>query len=395
MRKVDRGSVSAPTSLTSSKGKGARELKRFRAYHATADEEGGNEDGVELVMEGQDEDITDGAVVPAVAGKKRKPGFGAYKDDKVRHALEALFHGKCAYCETRYDITAPVDVEHFRPKGSVDGITHGGYWWLAAVWWNLYPSCIDCNRRREQPTPPSLASLYALLADQRSTGFQTMSSGKGACFPIKGTRVTAEPAPSQLVKAHEDEDAVLLDPCMDDPRAHLRFLINRADPLGIVYPAPSGIGGPSPEVPLASDDIEAIIQAATIAGASVRGAVSIQIFGLNRLGLVQERTRLLRKLEILGLSVRDLSVSADKLSALRLTGPDQATVDEAISNLRSTVYRLLTEIREMASAKAPFSEMVRAWIKQYKADLAREAVILPASAGPSPGSGTNLPVTAQ
>lgn len=47
-----------------------------------------------------------------------------------------------------------MDVEHYRPKGGYldpDGtLCQPGYYWLAADWNNLFPSCIDCNREREQ-----------------------------------------------------------------------------------------------------------------------------------------------------------------------------------------------------------------------------------------------------
>ena len=32
-------------------------------------------------------------------------GFRAYRDPAVRDALNRLFHGKCAYCESRYAAT--------------------------------------------------------------------------------------------------------------------------------------------------------------------------------------------------------------------------------------------------------------------------------------------------
>ena len=84
------------------------------------------------------------------AGKKRS--FSVYSNPDVKAALADVFGGKCAYCESRYDRTQPVDVEHYRPKSEVKvgEVKVGGYWWLAAVWSNLLPSCIDCNRARSK-----------------------------------------------------------------------------------------------------------------------------------------------------------------------------------------------------------------------------------------------------
>jgi uncharacterized protein (TIGR02646 family) len=76
-----------------------------------------------------------------------------YKDGAVKAALDAMFHGKCAYCEFMYIGGMPVDIEHFRPKGAVivgGKMRKPGYYWLAAKWENLLPSCIDCNRKRDQ-----------------------------------------------------------------------------------------------------------------------------------------------------------------------------------------------------------------------------------------------------
>lgn len=70
-----------------------------------------------------------------------------YRHDSVRRALEALFHRKCAYCESPLTEVG-WDIEHFRPKKKVSDRTgHPGYYWLAYTWTNLYPSCGPCNKR--------------------------------------------------------------------------------------------------------------------------------------------------------------------------------------------------------------------------------------------------------
>src|SRR4051794_24811090 len=68
-----------------------------------------------------------------------------YKRAAIRNALNAAFAFKCAYCESGYGGTQPVDVEHYRPKGKVvtpTGATiKAAYYWLAATWDNLLPAC--------------------------------------------------------------------------------------------------------------------------------------------------------------------------------------------------------------------------------------------------------------
>lgn len=344
MRAVKRDTINGPASLLDGNSNGARELGRARTHFATAP-------------------------LPEKAFS-----FRAYKEDDVRHALEALFHGKCAYCETRYDVGAPVDIEHFRPKGEVADVPgHRGYWWLAADWENLLPSCIDCNRRRYQPTPETLTSQTGILERQRQRGFRSILTGKDSCFPISGVRMATAPPQGQLASAITMERALLLNPCTDVPSEHLQFHIDRANPLGLVFAIPEPGEAPA-ALPILSEKALDIEQEARAAGISPRGAVSIQIYGLNRLGLVQERTRILRRLELLGDIVVRVSAAADALEALALSKLEQQPIrDKAIANLRAVVERTIAEIGTMAAPDAPYSTMVSSWIQQFKRDMATPA----------------------
>lgn len=262
--------------------------------------------------------------------------FAAYKAAEVKTRLEDLFHGKCAYCETPYASTAPVDVEHYRPKGAVEGDdSHLGYWWLAMAWDNLLPSCIDCNRRRKQVTPIGNPSLVVLNEQARSvSGSRVVQSGKKDAFPIAGARAMTEGADLTA------ELPLLLNPAEDDPDEHLAYHLGIANPIALVLP---------------SNDPET-------GTASVRGSTSIQVYGLNRLGLVQERTRILRHLQFLEMLVVELSKVADDLEA---DGASPA-VEQAVLRLRFLQQQLLAEIRKLAAPNAPYSSMVRAWIAEFK-----------------------------
>jgi uncharacterized protein (TIGR02646 family) len=131
--------------------------------------------------------------------------FKAYKHPDVKAALELLFHNKCAYCETRYGTTHPVEIEHWRPKGEVrtpNGIKiRPGFYWLAAEWDNLLPSCIDCNRARTQELPDRSKKVL----------------GKANQFPVD------HPNPTHI-KDIECSAPLLLNPCLDDPSQHIEFL---------------------------------------------------------------------------------------------------------------------------------------------------------------------------
>jgi 5-methylcytosine-specific restriction endonuclease McrA len=122
--------------------------------------------------------------------------------------LEHVFHGKCAYCETKIGVATAGAADHFRPKArvttrtgdataivAVRGKPHPGYSWLAYQARNLLPACERCN-----------------------------TGGKLNHFPIEGTYVTR---PTRGRTQPEELDAVerplLLHPYVDRPQDHLCF----------------------------------------------------------------------------------------------------------------------------------------------------------------------------
>lgn len=190
------------------------------------------------------------AAFRTVAGRKKGFDFKAYKSKSIGPALQAAFHGKCAYCEGTYDDVHPVDIEHFRPKAGYvqnGSLKTPGYWWLAMAWSNLLPCCIDCNRARTQEfqnAPPHV-------------------SGKANQFPIKD-----EARRARKPGEEKREGRLLLDPCADRPEGHLVF-----DDDGHVDPATNGRGR-----------------------LSEKGIASIEVYGLERDAKVRARKRVLRYL---------------------------------------------------------------------------------------------------
>ena len=106
-------------------------------------------------------------------------------------ALVRLFWGKCAFCESKVDPELSGVVDHLRPKWATRGLgkdyAPDHYWWLAFAWENIYLACPDCNKHR------------------------------GPRFPVKGKRIDGPDADPR------DEQPLFLDPCADDPAAHLQF----------------------------------------------------------------------------------------------------------------------------------------------------------------------------
>ncbi|MGR9179733.1 hypothetical protein ACU8OR_29990 (plasmid) [Rhizobium leguminosarum] len=317
MRRVDRALVSVPTVLVGEKSRGGKELAKAKIFfEAQAKTEAA---------------AVAGAPAPATKARKKKEkkfDFSAYSDEAVKYALDKLFFGKCAYCESRYANQAPVDVEHYRPKGRIAGVAnHPGYWWLAMVWDNLLPSCIDCNRRRWQALPTFPESLEQLLAAPEMQGAKA-SLGKQDLFPIAGAARATADSPGI------DEQPDLINPCVDDPEEHLVFHVDRGDPLGLVLPT-------------FKDNVP-----------SRRGLTSIHVYGLNRLGLVQERTRILRKLDFLSRLIDEIGKISETLVASR----DQKNKTMG-ARLDLLINQILDEIRAMAEPDQPYSSLVKAWSK--------------------------------
>lgn len=301
--------------------------------------------------------------------------FSRYRERSVKAELERLFHGKCAYCESFYGSTQPVDVEHYRPKGEVEGIEdHPGYYWLAMDWQNLLPSCIDCNRRREQKAPNSeIGTVARLLTSGEFDRSRRMSLGKASAFPL-ATEAGRAKLPGEPLAA---EHRLLLDPTRDDPREHLTFFIDRENLIGLVFPKAmiqpiATAGGEAPVT---------LVSIANRAGVSPMGLASIQIYGLNRLGLVQARTKILRDLEfLLELSICLAEVAeeidqqiARKSVLLNECAASQREDIEADIGFMSMLRRrmdafkkdALSQLRQMAEPSKPYSELVRSWLAAY------------------------------
>ena len=149
--------------------------------------------------------------------------------------LHEAQHGKCCYCEGRFQAFSPADVEHYRPKGAVrqnegSARLRPGYYWLAYSWANLYSCCPTCNR-----------------------------SGKKDLFPLSN--------PDARARSHADdvgeEAPLIVDPGRNDPRVHIEFRQEYAF------------------------------------GLTAKGAKTIEIIGLNRDALIELRGEHLSLLQTL------------------------------------------------------------------------------------------------
>jgi uncharacterized protein (TIGR02646 family) len=218
----------------------------------------------------------------------------------TRPAIEKLFSNKCAYCETP-SAGHSHDVEHFRPKegaldlgGRVNDHLH--YAWLAYDWDNLLLACPACNRMRGQ------GGKY---------------TGKGARFPVVRARARLG---SSVAECRTLEQAVLLDPCHDDPTRHLSF-----DAEGLCTPK------------------------------SDRGSTTIDVLGLNREALLVARKRSIQIVALLTEQLRGLA---------RVSQETQESVNARADNL-------MRELKAALSPGAPHTAAARA---QFQRDLTDASV---------------------
>lgn len=120
---------------------------------------------------------------------------------KFKPALEALVGKKCWYCETKQS-RSDKEVDHFRPKSRVSGVTpkHDGYTWLAFDFQNYRYSCGYCNKRR------------------KDKGNENKVGGKGNYFPLLDETRRAR-TPGEEV----NEEPILIDPCLQEDVALISY----------------------------------------------------------------------------------------------------------------------------------------------------------------------------
>ncbi len=78
-------------------------------------------------------------ILSAKSKASRERAQQKYRHPKIREALVSMFHGKCAYCESRIVHIDYPHIEHFRPKSKPH------FRRLAVRWENLLLACGICN----------------------------------------------------------------------------------------------------------------------------------------------------------------------------------------------------------------------------------------------------------
>lgn len=104
-----------------------------------------------------------------------------YRHKEIKETLCAMFHGKCAYCESKITYVDYGHIEHYHPKRKFPE--------LAFEWSNMLLACGVCNG----------------------------SGRKGEHFP------------------EEDQNGPLVNPCDEDPSQHFSFYYEPACRIASVY----------------------------------------------------------------------------------------------------------------------------------------------------------------
>lgn len=265
--------------------------------------------------------------------------FERYSEHDVCQALDDLFHEKCAYCESTYRAVDSRDVEHFRPKGGVtEAPDHVGYWWLAATWSNLLPSCPPCNRRRRQTSYDPRLSLEEFDALRRQQA-ETLS-GKANAFPLRQSNwVTVEGGDLTV------EDPLLINPCERDPGNHLEYVFDWKRPQYIWE----------------ADEITAFVRPRQRAGQDDPYAkASIAIYGLCRAGLFREHLARIKVLQLLCVPIAHLVLDLAQ-------DPPPANETELVTRLEQYKANLMAFTRPDSA----YAALASAFVGQFNAELDR------------------------
>jgi hypothetical protein len=259
-----------------------------------------------------------------VVGDAGFSAFTRYREYDVQQALRVLFKGKCAYCEKLIE-KGIAEVEHYRPKGAVDGCDHPGYWWLALKWSNLLSTCPGCNKAMKHHVVTADMTVAEVEAMQAAEPRGLM--GKATQFPVGAPRLHASN------DDHFAEQPLLIDPTRTDP---------------------------APELTWRNDADYSVVEPADFAGVqSILGFETIRCVALNRLDLVQSRTTFLKRLKV------------NRTKILEDLEKDVATATDPglVSLHMKLALRRVDDMKESCAPDQPFSAMARAFISSFAAEL--------------------------
>ncbi|WP_139291378.1 hypothetical protein [Paracoccus sp. SM22M-07] len=272
------------------------------------------------------------ASIHYATGTTETYSFAVYRRPEVKTALEKMSNTKCAYCETMYGAGYDGAVEHYRPKARLSTDPHPGYWWLAASWSNLLPTCQHCNESRRQVVVHADMTMREAARLHRERRNLT-TVGKALQFPVLGSRKFPK------ARSLASEDALLIDPTRRDPTNHIMF--------------PSELG------------VSLAVPAARPRGPDVYGQATINIAALNRYELVRDRSLHLMTLRKI---VLRLSRAIDRQEAA-----DASTNKALLDAAREDQDDAIAELSDWAKPDKQYSAVAKSLLQRVEHWLAAEA----------------------
>lgn len=196
------------------------------------------------------------------SGVRIKDSFTVYANKQVRKQLKKMFHGKCAYCESKITSIYSGDIEHFRPKGGYgenNPLTKPGYYWLAADWNNLLFACPFCNQTNTHEVMENKTIIEVIQG--KLNQFPLLTETHRLNFS-HGNLFFTDPHNYKIAFDLEETERLLLKPCTDiEIEKHFEY-----DENGIIRPS------------IGLNNFE-----------ETRAKTSIRVYALQRIGLVQSR----------------------------------------------------------------------------------------------------------
>ncbi|MEZ4827733.1 MAG: hypothetical protein R3C61_15835 [Bacteroidia bacterium] len=220
---------------------------------------------------------------------------GVYGHPSVKNQLIADQYGKCCFCESKFTATSYGDVEHFRPKAGFKQ---------------------QSGDRLKRPGYFWLAYDWNNLLFSCQICNQTY---KGNFFPLITEQNRAKDHNHSLEPA---EERLLVDPIEDDPEKHVSF---------------------RQEIPYGLDE---------------KGNTSIDIYGLSRENLNEERREYLKKFELAlilaSFSFAELSqTKKDQIRSLFPSKPSDSELVEILNENKAFVKNAFSDA-------ASYAGMIRA-----------------------------------
>jgi len=202
-----------------------------------------------------------------IGGDRTAQSYTAYKDITVREDLKQIFHGKCAYCESKITSIYNGDIEHFRPKGGYcnnrkQPLNKPGYFWLASEWENLLFACPFCNQTNTHKI---------FTGEEGNIEIKEVVLGKLNQFPLMTEVHRLQPTDGFNYFSNkilydisfnlEESERLLLKPCVDEVEDYFKY-----NDDGLI---------------LENTDLDAF--------KIEQAKVSIKVYALQRISLVQAR----------------------------------------------------------------------------------------------------------